>query len=150
MSAVTTQKSGLFEGADLGSVLKQTLLRLNPAYQVRNPVMFVVFIGSIVTTVIFAVMLAAPKSVVGGGQPLWFVGLITFWLWFTLLFANFAEAIAEGKGKAQADSLKKSRRDVPAKKLVKGTDRSKFQSIAANTLCKGDIIVVEAGDFVPS
>ncbi|CAL4867025.1 Potassium-transporting ATPase ATP-binding subunit [Asticcacaulis sp. MM231] len=150
MSATSTKKTGLFEGADLGSVFKNSILRLNPVYQARNPVMFLVFVGSIITTGIFAVMLVKPDSVIGGGQPLWFVGLITFWLWFTLLFANFAEAIAEGKGKAQADSLKKSRRDVPAKKLVKGTDRSKFQSIAANTLRKGDIIVVEAGDFVPS
>ncbi|ESQ79152.1 potassium-transporting ATPase subunit KdpB [Asticcacaulis benevestitus] len=150
MSATSTKKTGLFEGADLGSVFKNSILRLNPIYQARNPVMFLVFVGSIITTGIFAVMLVKPDSVIGGGQPLWFVGLITFWLWFTLLFANFAEAIAEGKGKAQADSLKKSRRDVPAKKLVKGTDRSKFQSIAANTLRKGDIIVVEAGDFVPS
>ena len=151
MSAISKpKKSGLFEGADLGSVFKNSILRLNPVYQARNPVMFLVFVGSIITTGIFAVMLVKPDSIIGGGQPLWFAGLITFWLWFTLLFANFAEAIAEGKGKAQADSLKKSRRDVPAKKLVKGTDRSKVQSIAANTLRKGDIIVVEAGDFVPS
>ena len=143
-------KAGLLEGADLGSVLKTTVLRLSPAYQLRNPVMFLVFVGSIVTTGIFAVMLVKPGAVIGGGQPLWFVGLITFWLWFTLLFANFAEAIAEGKGKAQADSLKKSRRDVAAKKLNKVSDRTKFLSVPANSLRKGDIIVVEAGDFVPS
>ena len=147
MSAVTTKKTGLFEGADLGSVLKQTLLRLNPAYQVRNPVMFVVFIGSIVTTLILAIMLVAPKSVIGGGQPLWFIGLITFWLWFTLLFANFAEAIAEGKGKAQADSLRSARKDVSAKKLDKS---GKIAVVAANSLRKGDVILIEAGDVVPA
>ena len=149
MSAVS-QKSGLFEGADLGSVLRNTVLRLNPIYQLRNPVMFLVLVGSTVTTLIFAVMLADPKALVGGGQPVWFVGLVTFWLWFTVLFANFAEAIAEGKGKAQADSLKKARRDVSAKKLNKASDRGKFLVVPANSLRRGDIIVVEANDFVPA
>eukprot|EP01042_Synura_sphagnicola_P034058 gene34058-43688_t len=132
------------------SVLKNTVLRLNPIYQARNPVMFLVFVGSIVTTLIFGVMIVQPKALIGGGQPLWFVGLITLWLWFTLLFANFAEAIAEGKGKAQADSLKKARRDVSAKKLNKIGDRTKYLNVPANSLRKGDIVVVEAGDFVPT
>ncbi|SCW35227.1 potassium-transporting ATPase subunit KdpB [Asticcacaulis taihuensis] len=145
-----SQKGGLFEGADMGAVFRNSILRLNPLYQARNPVMFLVFVGSIITTGIFGVMLVRPDAIIGGGQPLWFVGLITFWLWFTLLFANFAEAIAEGKGKAQADSLKKSRRDVSAKKLNKVTDRTKHLSVPANSLRKGDIIVVEAGDFVPA
>ncbi len=142
-----TKKAGLFDGADLGSVLLQTVTRLNPKYQIRNPVMFVVFIGSVVTTAIFIAMLVAPHSVIGGGQPLWFVGLITFWLWFTLLFANFAEAIAEGKGKAQADSLKKARRDVSANRRDKS---GKMVSVPANALRKGDIIVIEAGEVVPA
>ncbi len=109
--------------------------------------MFVVFIGSIITTLIFAISLVSPKSVIGGGQPLWFIGLITFWLWFTLLFANFAEAIAEGKGKAQADSLRSARRDVSAQKRDKS---GKLTMVAANTLRKGDIIVIIAGDVVPA
>ncbi|MGN6365990.1 potassium-transporting ATPase subunit KdpB [Asticcacaulis taihuensis] len=150
MSSVA-KKSGLLEGADLGSVLSRTIQRLSPAYQVRNPVMFVVFVGSIVTTLIFAVMLAAPKSVIGtsvsGGQPLWFIGLITFWLWFTLLFANFAEAIAEGKGKAQADSLRSARKDVSAKKLDKS---GQVMIVAANTLRRGDFVLIEAGDVIPA
>ncbi len=150
MSSATAQKQGLFEGADLGSVLFQTFTRLNPTHQVRNPVMFVVFIGSVLTTVIFAIMLAAPGVLAGGKEPVWFVGLVTFWLWFTLLFANFAEAIAEGKGKAQADSLKKARRDVSAKKMAKTTDRSKYQTVPANSLRKGDLVLIEAGDFVPA
>ena len=146
MSAVT-QKQGLFDGADIGSVLAQTFTRLNPAHQVRNPVMFVVFIGSVLTTVIFAVMVAAPGLLAGSKEPLWFVGLVTFWLWFTLLFANFAEAIAEGKGKAQADSLKKARRDVPAKRVAKD---GQVTTVAANTLRKGDVVLIEVGDFVPA
>ncbi|MDV6333046.1 potassium-transporting ATPase subunit KdpB [Asticcacaulis sp. 201] len=144
------QKTGLLDGADLGAVLKTTFLRLNPVYQLRNPVMFLVFVGSIITTGIFAVMVVRPGALIGGGQPLWFVGLITFWLWFTLLFANFAEAIAEGKGKAQADSLKKARRDVLAKKLAKASDRDKFTTVPANSLRKGDIVVISAGEFVPT
>ncbi len=134
----------------MGVVLKNTVLRLSPVYQLRNPVMFLVFVGSVVTTAIFCVMLVDPHALVGGNQPVWFVGWTTFWLWFTLLFANFAEAMAEGRGKAQADSLKKARRDVPAKKLNKIGDRTKFLTVPANSLRKGDIIVVEAGDFVPA
>ncbi len=146
MSAIAS-KQGLFEGADIGSVLAQTFTRLNPVHQVRNPVMFVVFIGSVLTTVIFTVMLLAPGLLAGSKEPVWFVGLVTFWLWFTLLFANFAEAIAEGKGKAQADSLRSARRDVLAKTLGKD---GKTTTVAANSLRKGDVILIEAGDFVPA
>jgi K+-transporting ATPase ATPase B chain len=146
MSAVT-HKQGLFDGADIGSVLAQTFTRLNPVHQIRNPVMFVVFLGSLLTTAIFAIMLVAPGLLAGSKEPAWFVGLVTFWLWFTLLFANFAEAIAEGKGKAQADSLRSARRDVSAKKLSKD---GKTASVPANTLRKGDLVLIEAGDFVPA
>ncbi len=140
-------KQGLFDGADLGSVLAQTFTRLNPTHQVRNPVMFVVFIGSVLTTAIFAGMLASPGMLGASKEPVWFVGLVTFWLWFTLLFANFAEAIAEGKGKAQADSLRSARRDVSARKFGKD---GKTTNVPANTLRKGDIVLIEAGDFVPA
>ena len=142
MSAVA-KKSGLFEGADMASVLKSAVVRLNPVHQIRNPVMFVVFVGAIMTTLIFAGMLVWH----GAEEPLWFVGLVTFWLWFTLLFANFAESVAEGKGKAQADSLRSARRDVMAKKRDKS---GAIASVAATTLRKGDIIVIEAGDVVPA
>ncbi|EGF90252.1 K+-transporting ATPase, B subunit [Asticcacaulis biprosthecium C19] len=129
------------------SAVLQAFARLDPRYQVRNPVMFLVWVGSVITTVILTVMLADPGNIIGGGQPVWFVGLICFWLWFTLLFANFAEAMAEGRGKAQADSLKKARRDVPAKKL----DKSKNQTVvAATSLRKGDVVRIEAGDVVPA
>ena len=146
MSAIA-QKQGLFEGANMASVLAQTFTRLNPSHQIRNPVMFVVFIGSVITTLIFAVMLVAPGWLAGSHEPVWFVGFVTFWLWFTLLFANFAEAIAEGKGKAQADSLRSARRDVSARKLGKD---GKTTVVAANTLRKGDLVLIEAGDAVPA
>ncbi|ESQ92205.1 potassium-transporting ATPase subunit B [Asticcacaulis sp. AC460] len=132
---------------DLMAAVLQAFARLDPRYQARNPVMFLVWVGSVITTVILTVILADPGSVIGGGQPVWFIGLICFWLWFTVLFANFAEAMAEGRGKAQADSLKKARRDVPAKKL----DKAKNQTVvAANSLRKGDIVIIEAGDVVPA
>ncbi|ESQ80356.1 potassium-transporting ATPase subunit KdpB [Asticcacaulis sp. YBE204] len=132
---------------DIMSAALQAFRRLDPRYQIRNPVMFLVWVGSLVTTLVLAIVLAQPDNVIGGGQPVWFVGLICFWLWFTVLFANFAEALAEGRGKAQADSLKKARRDVSAKKL----DKSKKQTVvAANTLRKGDAVIIEAGDVVPA
>src|SRR5262249_49024994 len=84
-----------------------------------------------------------------GGEPSWFIGWVAFWLWFTVLFANFAEAIAEGKGRAQAETLKKSRRDVIAKKLLDPKNRDIFEQTSAHALRKGDIVLVEANDFVP-
>jgi K+-transporting ATPase ATPase B chain len=118
--------------------------RCTPKYQARNPVMFVVFVGSIITTVLFVGSLMHP-----GGEPTWFIGWVAFWLWFTVLFANFAEAIAEGKGRAQAENLKKSRRDVPAKKLLDAKNKDMWRQANAHELRKGDIVLIEAGDFVP-
>ncbi|BBF81545.1 potassium-transporting ATPase subunit KdpB [Asticcacaulis excentricus] len=132
---------------DFRLAVLQALQRLDPRYQARNPVMFLVWVGSIITTLILAIMLVVPGTVIGGGQPVWFVGLIAFWLWFTVLFANFAESLAEGRGKAQADSLKMARRDVEARKLDKS---GKLTTVAASTLRKGDTIRVEAGDIVPA
>ena len=127
----------------LTQAVLQSVRRLNPRYQARNPVMFLVFVGSIVTTLIFISALFAPTE-----ESVPFIGQITAWLWFTLLFANFAEALAEGKGRAQADSLKKARRDVSAKKLRDPDDVTRFEMVPANTLRRGDYIYIEAGDFV--
>jgi len=140
MSKVQSASLNPFQGADLGPAVRLSLTRLTPAYQARNPVMFLVFVGSIVTTIIFAVLLVSA----------WFVGITAFWLWFTLIFANFAEAIAEGRGKAQADSLKKARRDVNAKKLAKPDRNASPKTVSANVLRKGDFILIEAGDTVPA
>jgi len=138
-------ENGLLDSASIATAIKQSFRRLEPSYQARNPVMFLVFVGSIVTTLIFGWQLFDPT-----GEPTWFIGHISFWLWFTVLFANFAEAIAEGKGKAQADSLKKARRDVSAKKLSSPKDRERFDMVAANMLRKNDYVLVVAGDFVPA
>jgi len=138
-------EQGLLDGASISQAVTHSFSRLSWRYQARNPVMFLVFVGSIVTTLLFGWQLFRPS-----GEPVWFIGNIAFWLWFTVLFANFAEAIAEGKGKAQADSLKKARREVMAKKLANPKDRGSFQTVAANTLRKNDYVLMAAGDFVPT
>jgi potassium-transporting ATPase ATP-binding subunit len=121
-----------------------SLIKLNPRLEARNPVMFVVFIGSVLSTVLTILALFGH-----GEAPLWFIASITLWLWFTLLFANFAEALAEGRGKAQAASLRSARRDVQAKKIASADRNAKPALVAASALRKGDIVIVEAGDTVP-
>ncbi len=133
------------DSATIASAIRHSLCRLSFTYQARNPVMFVVFVGSIFTTLIFCWQFLNP-----GDEPIWFIGHIAFWLWFTVLFANFAEAIAEGKGKAQADSLKKARREVTAKKLESAGKHDVYRSVSANALRKDDFVLVEAGDFIPA
>ena len=140
-----TAQSFLPQGSAKQAIIR-SFARLDMRYQARNPVMFVVWVGAIVTTLIFG------AQVMGniGTESNVFIGHIAFWLWFTVIFANFAEAIAEGKGKAQADALKSARRDVTAKKLGKDMDRSRIKKVDANALNKGDIVLVEAGDFIPA
>jgi K+-transporting ATPase ATPase B chain len=145
-----TSSGSLFRSRDVRRAVVLSLARLTPLYQARNPVMFVVFVGSVVTTAIFALTLFDPESPVTGGQGATFVGAVAFWLWFTILFANFAEAIAEGKGRAEADALKRARRDVLAKQLDDPADRASFIPVAASDLRKGDVVLIEAGDFVPA
>lgn len=140
-----TQSESLFTHMSIGKAVGQSFQRLALHYQLRNPVMFVVFIGALITTGIW--FLGLMKV---GGESSWFVGAIAFWLWFTLLFANFAEAVAEGKGKAQAETLKKARRDVQAKKLASKDRASTMKMVAANELRLGDFILVEADDFIPA
>jgi len=118
--------------------------RLTPRYQWRNPVMFVVYVGSIVTTILWL------QALLGTGEaPAGFILAITLWLWSTLLFANFAEAIAEGRSKAQASSLKSARKDTVAKKLARPEPDSPFTSTPSTRLRKGDVVLVEVGDLVP-
>lgn len=134
----------MFDGAQVKRAVIDALRKLNPRLQVKNPVMFVVFVGSILTTGLWI------QSLVGKGEasPA-FILSIALWLWFTVLFANFAEAMAEGRGKAQADALKSAKKDVPAKKLSSPQDRSEFTSVSASALRKDDYVLVEAGDFIP-
>ncbi|MGH6740104.1 MAG: HAD-IC family P-type ATPase, partial [Bradyrhizobium sp.] len=124
--------------------LLDSLLRLTPRYQWRNPVMFVVYIGSILTTILWLQALAGK-----GEAPAGFILAVTLWLWVTLLFANFAEAIAEGRSKAQAASLKSARKDTTAKKLAKPERGAAQTSVPSNSLRKGDVVLVVQGDMVP-
>ena len=114
--------------------------KLSPRTQMRNPVMFVVYVGALITTAL--VFVPSP-------DPRWFTASIAAWLWLTVLFANAAEAIAEGKGKAQAESLRALKRDVSAKKLRHPHDHAEYNIVTASALRKGDVVFIEAGDIVP-
>jgi potassium-transporting ATPase ATP-binding subunit len=129
------------------------ILKLDPRLMVRNPVMFVVEIGSALTTLLWI------QALTGHGEaPAGFIGAISAWLWFTVLFANFAEALAEGRGKAQAESLRKMRQDTVAKRLGSGYTISRgheplaaqFAEVSSSALRKGDLFYVKAGDTIPA
>ncbi|MGL4649261.1 MAG: potassium-transporting ATPase subunit KdpB [Caldilineaceae bacterium] len=135
----------LFDPPIVRRALLDSFTKLNPLHQMRNPVMFVVEVGALLTT---ALWVQAQFFGQGGTEPT-FIFAMAVWLWFTLLFANLAEAMAEGRGKAQADSLRKSRRDVSAKKLASPLRTATVTTVAAASLRKGDIVLVEAGDPVP-
>ncbi|MXN45259.1 potassium-transporting ATPase subunit KdpB [Shinella kummerowiae] len=117
--------------------------KLNPRTLARNPVMFVVATVSVLTTVLFL------RDVVTGGGNLGFSFQINLWLWFTVLFANFAEGVAEGRGKAQADSLRKARSETQAKLLTNGSTTD-YRMVPGTSLKVGDVVLVEAGDIIPS
>ncbi len=143
MTTLAAKQTALswFVGPDL---MKQALIdsfrRLTPRYQWRNPVMFVVYIGSILTTILWL------QALLGKGEaPAGFILAITLWLWVTLLFANFAEAIAEGRSKAQAASLKSARKDTVAKKLARAERGAPSTPTPSSALRKGDIVLRRAG-----
>jgi len=131
------RRSGLFDRAILAEASVESLRKLDPRVQVRNPVMFVVLIGTVVTLV---------ESI---AHPSVFDWSVTIWLALTVLFANFAEAVAEGRGKAQADTLRRMRSDTEARRLA-ADGRGLEERIPAADLTKGDLVVCEAGDLVPS
>ena len=122
----------------------QSFKKLNPFELAKNPVMFVVEVVATLTTVLFI------RDLLTGGEHLGFAFQIILWLWFTVLFANFAEAVAEGRGKAQAASLRATKTDVVAKKLSDPKKHGSYQSVPAMDLKPGDIVFVEAGDLIPS
>ena len=135
---------GLLDPALIKPALKDALLKLDPRVQWRNPVMFVVYIGSWLTTIL------AINMLIQGQTGLLFTLLITFWLWFTLLFANFAEALAEGRSKAQASSLKQARQDVQARKLASSERLSAATIVQATELNQDDIVLVQMGEIIPA
>src|SRR5262245_46885444 len=137
--ASTVKSRSLFDAAILRQAIVDSFRKLTPQRQVRNPVMFVVYVGAILTTLLWA------QAMVGTGEaPGWFIFWVSVWLWFTVLFANFAEAMAEGRGKAQAASLRKARRELQAKRLVKPDRMAKYEMVSASTLRKGQVVLVEA------
>ncbi len=121
-----------------------SFVKLAPRAMMRNPVMFVVEVGSVLTTLVLARDVVRPLP---GATDLIFELQITLWLWFTVLFANFAEAMAEGRGKAQADNLRRARTETTAKRLLPGGG---FEFVRAPELRRDDVVLVEAGDFIPS
>jgi potassium-transporting ATPase ATP-binding subunit len=121
---MTRRPLSLFDRALLGPALLDSLKKLDPRVQWRNPVMFVVYIGSLLTTVLWLQALGGQ-----GEAPAWFIFNIALWLWFTVLFANLAEALAEGRSKAQAEALRGLKQTVWAKQLADPTERSKTKSV---------------------
>jgi K+-transporting ATPase ATPase B chain len=124
--------------------IKQSIAKLSPAVQVKNPVMLVVYIGAIMTTLLYLLSFFGIRD-----ENAWYTLAIALILWFTVLFANFAEAIAEGRGRAQANSLRSARKDVKAKKLKSPENHEDFSEIVSNSLKRGDIYYVSAGDQIP-
>ncbi len=132
-------KSQLYKRA-----VTDAFLKLDPRHMIRNPVMFVVEMGSLLTTLLWI------QALTGHGEaPTAFIGGVTLWLWFTVLFANFSEAVAEGRGKAQAEALRKTRRETQAKKLRQSQHDAGYDVVPSTSLMKDDIFLVEAGDIIP-
>src|SRR5581483_4941146 len=132
------QRASVFSRELVLAAVRDSFPKLDPRLQLKNPLMFIVELGSVITTAIFFLELAR-----GHHGSLWFVGTIAVWLWLTVLFANFAEAIAEGRGKAQADALRATRTTTNAR-LRDGRE------VPAPELQKGDVVVVQAGEIIPA
>jgi K+-transporting ATPase ATPase B chain len=132
----------MFSAELVWPALRGSFAKLDPRVQVRNPVMFVVELGAVITTIAWAIQLGGGEPLGGGDEPAWFTFTVAVWLWLTVVFANLAEALAEGRGKAQADALRAMRTDTVAQ-LRDGSTRP------AAELRRGDVVVVEAGEVIP-
>src|SRR5438309_7927986 len=138
------QARSLFDPSIVRRAIIDSVIKLDPRHQVKNPVMFVVEVGSVLTTLLFL------QALVGHGEaPAGFILAVSLWLWFTVVFANFAEAMAEGRGKAQAETLRKSRTETSAKRLRNPRDRAAFESVSGAALRKGDVVLCTPGDMIP-
>ncbi len=137
------QQQSVFDAALLKGALLDSLKKLDPRTLWRNPVMFCVEIASLITLVTFVMSLTGANK-----EPAWFTGAVSVWLWLTVIFSTFAEALAEGRGKARAASLRKSRTDVTAKLVTKPEIKSAFTTVGASQLRKGDLILVDAGEMI--
>src|SRR5689334_19846466 len=130
----------LFDPEIVGRAIRASFAKLNPKAQLKNPVMFVVEVGAALTTVYLV------RDIVTGAAGIGFTVQITVWLWFTVLFANFAEAMAEARGKAQADTLRKTKTDALAKRVGSG---GKIEQVTSSQLRAGDVVTCDAGDLIP-
>ncbi|WP_118182083.1 potassium-transporting ATPase subunit KdpB [Paraburkholderia phosphatilytica] len=135
----------MFDPVLVRPAIVDSFKKLTPRTQFRNPVMFCVYVGSILTTILWIAALAGQAE-----APAGFILAVTLWLWFTVLFANFAEALAEGRSKAQAASLRQAKRDVMAKKLNEPHPKAPIRITTATELRKGDVVLVETGDVIPA
>ncbi|HEX9719170.1 MAG TPA: potassium-transporting ATPase subunit B, partial [Ramlibacter sp.] len=134
--AERAQKLSLFDPAIVRRAIRDSVIKLHPRTLMRNPVMFVVEVVAAVTSILFI------RDLFGGTESSAFVGQIAAWLWFTVLFANFAEAIAEGRGKAQADALRRTKTQTMAKRLRDPASRD-YELVPATDLQRGDLVIVE-------
>ena len=140
----SNNKSAFADKKMLGRAIKDSFVKLNPKTQVQNPVMLLVYISAILTSILWLVSLFGLKDASSG-----YTLAIAVILWFTCLFANFAEAIAEGRGKAQADALRASKKDVQANKIPSVDKKNQITPVSSATLKKGDIVIVKAGEQIP-
>ena len=134
----------LLDSALVGPAVIESFRKLDPRVQFRNPVMFIVFVGSILTTGLWIQALGGH-----GEAPAGFIGAVTVWLWFTVLFANFAEALAEGRSKAQAASLRSTKGATQARKLREPKYGAAWTLVDGESLRRGDVVVVQAHEVIP-
>ena len=143
MTKHSSEPISIFDMRIMKPALIGSLQKLDPRELWRNPVMLCVEIASFITLVTFVMSLTGANK-----EPAWFTGTVSLWLWLTVIFATFAEALAEGRGKARAASLRKSRTDITAKLISEPDFKSTFTTVGASQLHKGDLILVETGEMI--
>ncbi len=139
------EKNKMMDSAAVQRAIKESFVKLDPRIQIANPVMFLVYLSAVLTTILMALAFFGIED-----APFSFTLGITVMLWLTVLFANFAEAVAEGRGKAQADSLRSARKDVTAHLMSDESDRERYEDISSSMLKKGDLFLVKAGEQIPA
>lgn len=139
------EKNKIMDSAAVQRAIKESFVKLDPRIQIANPVMFLVYLSAVLTTILMALAFFGIED-----APFSFTLGITVMLWLTVLFANFAEAVAEGRGKAQADSLRSARKDVAAHLMSDESDRERYEDISSSMLKKGDLFLVKAGEQIPA